>query len=247
MEFGLTGRVALVTGAGSGIGRSIAQMLAAEGTLVYCTDIRRDAAEETAAPADHMTAMTLDVGDRRSIDAAIAAVLAAEGHIDVLVTSAGLLTMGPVMQMKQDDWEQVERVNLRGVLHCIHAVATPMVQRGHGRIINIASVSAFRGGGSLGNVLYGTTKAGVAALTMGFARELGPHGITVNAVAPAVTTTPMTETLLEDDAASIVGRIPLGHLTNPEDTAALATFLASDRAAFINGTIIPVDGGFLTT
>lgn len=247
MEFGLADRVALVTGAGSGIGRSVARMLAAEGALVYCSDIRRDAAEETAKTADHMTAVVLDVGDRRSIEAAVAAVLAAKGHIDVLVTCAGLLKIGPVMQMEQDDWEQVERVNLRGVLHSIHAVATPMVQRGRGRIINIASVSAFRGGGSLGNVLYGATKAGVAALTMGFARELGPRGITVNAVAPAVTVTPMTESRLDEEAVSIVRRIPLGRLGNPEDTAALTTFLASDRAAFINGAVIPVDGGFLTT
>lgn len=247
MELGLSERVALVTGAGSGIGRCVAHALVAEGALVYCADVDHKAAEGTAKTADHMIAMALDVGDRRSVDAGIAAVLAAERRIDVLVTCAGLLKTGSVMEMGQHDWEQVERVNLRGVLHSIHSVAKPMIRRGRGRIINIASVSAFRGGGSLGNVLYGTTKAGVAALTMGFARELGPHGITVNAVAPAVTATPMTEARLREDTTAIIRRIPVGRLADPEDTAAITVFLASDRAAFINGTVIPVDGGLLTT
>jgi 3-oxoacyl-[acyl-carrier protein] reductase len=118
----------------------------------------------------------------------------------------------------------------------------------HGRIINIASISAMRGGGSIGNVLYGTTKAGVVALTMGLARELGPHGITVNAVAPAVVDTAMTRASLnEETRARIAARIPLGRLASLDDVADLCAFLASDRAAFISGATIAVDGGILTT
>jgi 3-oxoacyl-[acyl-carrier protein] reductase len=121
-------------------------------------------------------------------------------------------------------------------------------RRRAGRIINIASVSAMRGGGSLGNTIYGATKASVVALTMGLARELGPLGVTVNAVAPAVADTAMTRAALTDDMRRrIVARIPLGRLAAPSDIADLVTFLASDRAAFITGAVIPVDGGILTT
>jgi len=118
----------------------------------------------------------------------------------------------------------------------------------YGRIINLASVSALRGGGSIGNTLYGATKAGVAALTMGLARELGGDGITVNAIAPAVADTAMTHAALTDEARQkILARIPLGRLASLSDIADLAVFLASDRAGFINGAVIPVDGGILTT
>jgi len=123
-----------------------------------------------------------------------------------------------------------------------------MRQKEFGRIINIASVSAMRGGGSVGNTLYGATKAGVVALTMGLARELGPFGITVNALAPAVVDTPMTRAALTEDARrGILARIPVGRLAQLSDIADVAAFLASERAGFITGATIPVDGGILTT
>ncbi len=247
MQLGLSGRVALVTGAGSGIGRAIAQALAAEGVMVHCADRTPEAAAATVAGHHAMQALAMDVTDPGSVEAGIQGILR-KGALDILVTSAGILKTGPVSAAQPADWDAVERVNLRGVLHCVQAAIRPMAARGHGRIINIASVSAFRGGGALGNVLYGVTKAGVAALTMGLARELGPAGITVNAIAPAVTATAMTAAQLDPDVqAAILRRIPIGRLAAPDDTAALAVFLASDRAAFITGTIIPVDGGFLTT
>src|SRR5262249_52789847 len=143
---------------------------------------------------------------------------------------------------------RVGRVNGGGILMCVEAACPAAPRQRAGRIINIASVSAMRGGGSLGNTIYGATKASVVASTMGLARELGPLGITVNAVAPAVADTAMTRAGLTDDMRRrIVARIPLGRLAALSDIAGLVTFLASDRAAFITGAVIPVDGGILTT
>jgi NAD(P)-dependent dehydrogenase (short-subunit alcohol dehydrogenase family) len=139
-------------------------------------------------------------------------------------------------------------VNLSGVVHCSKAAIPIMTAQRHGRIVNIASISAMRGGGSIGNTLYGASKAGVVALTMGLARELGPYAITANAVAPAVVDTAMTHAALTEDARQrILARIPLGRLATLSDIADLAAFLASARAGFITGTVIPVDGGILTT
>jgi NAD(P)-dependent dehydrogenase (short-subunit alcohol dehydrogenase family) len=139
-------------------------------------------------------------------------------------------------------------VNLTGVANCVREATGPMARQGGGRIINIASISAMRGGGSLGNTLYGTSKAGVVALAMGLARELGPSGITVNSVAPSVADTPMTHSTLSDEVREkIIARIPIGRLATPADIADAVTFLASDRASFINGAVLPVDGGILTT
>ena len=136
----------------------------------------------------------------------------------------------------------------RAVYYCVKAAIPVMTRQRSGHIINIASVSAMRGGGSVGNTLYGATKAGVAAMTMGLAHELGPDGITVNAIAPAIADTAMTHAALTEDARRrILARIPLGRLTSLTDITDLAVFLASDRASFITGAIIPVDGGILTT
>ncbi|MDA8050097.1 MAG: glucose 1-dehydrogenase [Rhodospirillales bacterium] len=251
MRLYLDGRVALVTGAGSGIGRAIALTLAAEGAVVCCGDLNASAAEATVGCAGsdvRMTAITMDVGDPLSVKAALSQVEATYGRLDILVNSAGLLKTGSTMETGEADWRELERVNLAGVLNCACAVIPRMASHRWGRIINVASVAAFRGGGSLGNTLYGATKAAVVALTMGLARELGPAGITVNAIAPAVTLTPMTEPhIASGTRASILQRIPLGRFATPEDSAALVAFLASDCAAFITGTAIPVDGGLLTT
>ncbi len=247
MELNLKDRIAVVTGAASGIGEAIARALAAEGCKLCIVDRDRNAAEKTAASL-RAKSIALDVGDADAVASAFEKIAAKHGHIDILVNAAGLLSTGPVADLPAKEWERVSQVNLAGIVYCVKAAIPAMKQRHSGRIINIASVSAERGGGSVGNTLYAATKAGVVALTKGLARELGPDKITVNAIAPAIVNTAMTHKLLTDEALKrILARIPLGRLASLSDIADLAVFLASDRASFITGATIPVDGGILTT
>jgi len=252
MDLNLKGRVAFVTGGGAGIGETIARALAGEGCTVWLSDRDRDAATRTAAAMarDGLSAhaVTLDVAEAAGVEAAFAGLRGKTGAPEILVNAAGLLSIGRVADLPASEFDRVARVNIDGIINCVKAAVPGMVAARRGRIINIASISAMRGGGSVGNTLYGATKAAVVALTMGLARELGPNGITVNAVAPAILDTAMTHAALTDEARQrILPRIPLGRLATTADVADLTAFLASDRAGFITGTVIPVDGGILTT
>jgi len=252
MDLNLKGRVAVITGGAAGIGEAIARALAAEGCKIFILDRDEGAARKAAASIAESGAQAqpaaASVSDPVALARVFEQVTANDSRLDILVNAAGVLSTGLVTDLPITEWQRVSEINLAGVLYCVKVAIPFMQKKNYGRIINIASVSAMRGGGSVGNTLYGTTKAGVVALTMGLARELGPNGITVNAIAPAIADTAMTHAALTDDAKrKILARIPLGRLASLSDIADLAVFLASDRASFITGAIIPVDGGILTT
>jgi 3-oxoacyl-[acyl-carrier protein] reductase len=236
MHDALKGRVALVTGAARGVGARIAARFAEQGARVYAADIAADAP------------VRMDVTDREAVFSAVRKIQEESGGLDILVNNAGLLANGAFDATAGEAWDRLVAVNLTGLYNCVQAAVPAMRRRGRGAIINIASVSHEKGGGAFGNVWYGTTKAGVVAMTKGLGRELGPLGIRVNAIAPAVVATEMVKSLLTEEVkARIVARIPLGRLAEEDDVARLAVFLASDWSDFITGETIAVDGGFLRT
>jgi NAD(P)-dependent dehydrogenase (short-subunit alcohol dehydrogenase family) len=252
MDLNLKSRVAFVTGGGAGIGEAIAGALAQEGCIVAVADRDGAAAERAAASilrgGCSAHAIAVDVGDNIAVEKAFAAVGGKIGAPHILVNAAGLLSVGAVADLPAGEFDRIARVNVDGIVHCVRAAVPAMRAARSGRIVNIASISAMRGGGSVGNTLYGATKAAVVALTMGLARELGPSRITVNAVAPAIVDTAMTHAaLIEEARQRILARIPLGRFATTADIADLVTFLVSGRASFITGAVIPVDGGILTT
>jgi len=247
MDLNLEGKVALVTGGCSGIGRSIAIALLAEGCEVHAGDINPEGAKDCAEfDSDNAQQLKLDVGDAAAVQRAVDAIIDECGRIDILVNCAGILKTKPLVDSTIADWDDVARVNLSGVYYCSKAVMPGMIARKYGKIVNIASVSAAKGGGQFGNVLYGTTKAGVVAMTQGFARELGPYGINVNAISPGVVDTAMTSALMSAELrAKMIETIPLRRLIDSTEVARLAVFLASDVSEGITGQAIALDAGFL--
>jgi len=230
----LDGRVAVVTGAARGIGAGIADCYEAAGARVHRLDLAG--------------AVRVDITDRAALAAAVARIRAEDGGIDILVNNAGLLASGAYDATSAEAWDRLVAVNLTGVFNCVQAVVPAMRGRAGAAIVNIASVSAEKGGGAIGNVWYGATKAGVVAMTKGLGRELGPQGIRVNAIAPAVLDTDMVRDQLSEEARErILARIPLGRLAQAEDVAQLALFLACGTSSYITGETIAVDGGFLRT
>jgi len=237
--------VALVTGAGRGLGRQIAQTLAGAGAQVACVDVSAETLGQTVAAiqASGGTAMALtcDVTDSQRVNQVIDEVVKTWGGLHILVNNAGITRDNILLRMKDDQWDAVIQVNLRGTFLFTRAGAKPMLKAHGGRIINIASVAGLVG--NPGQANYSASKAGVIGLTRTVARELAGRGITVNAVAPGFIATEMTAGLGEEVLAEVKKQTPLARLGEPQDIADAVLFLASDGASFITGHVLTVDGG----
>jgi NAD(P)-dependent dehydrogenase (short-subunit alcohol dehydrogenase family) len=243
----LLSKVAIITGSGRGIGREMARLFAKEGARVVIADVDRNNAEKTAAEINALgneaIALHVDITSPPQIQRLIEETLRHFSQIDILVNNAGVGSNCPFLTTSLAEWELQLRVNLTGTFLCAQAVAQVMVRQKAGRIVNVASISGQRGG--QGRAAYGASKAGVILLTKVMAVELAPLGINVNALAPGPVVTEMSAgTHTEATRNSYCDRIPLRRYGTEKEIAAAALFLGSDEAAFINGHVLNVDGGF---
>ncbi len=236
-------RVAVVTGGSRGIGRAVVQRLAASGHRVFFNHFDRDdaAQRETEALAPGALGFSVNVADAAAVKSFFEAVEKEAGRLDVLVNNAGITRDGFLVRMKEEDWDAVVDVDLKGVFLCMKSAARIMMKRHWGRIVNVASVVGQAGNAAQAN--YAAAKAGVIGLTRAAARELAPRFITVNAVAPGFIETDMTAALPENARDSIVAQTPLKRMGTAFEVAAAVEFLAGDDAAFITGQVLSVNGG----
>ena len=240
--------VALVTGAGSGIGQAVAVRLARLGARVVITDVSDKGIDETlaliATAGGIAIGQRLDVTDPASVDAAFDAADAWDKPVDILVNNAGIATLHSFLDYPVGDWLKLMAVNVTGSLLCAQRAGRSMVKQGYGRIVNIASVSGFRAG--VGRTAYGTSKAALIGLTRQIALELAPHGVTANAVAPGAIATPLTQaTYTEETVASILSMVPSRRMGGTSDIASAVAYLASRDAGYVNGEVLVVDGGYM--
>jgi 3-oxoacyl-[acyl-carrier protein] reductase len=243
----LANQIAVVTGAGRGIGRAITLRFAAEGADVVCVSRTVENSEKVAAEVQatgrQAWAIAVDVGDAAAVAAAGEQILAAAGRVDILVNNAGITRDGLAMRMSEADWDAVLDTNLKGAFLFTKALVRGMIKQRSGRIINLASVIGLMG--NAGQCNYAASKAGLIGLTMSLARELASRGITVNALAPGFIETDMTAALNAALREELLKRIPLGSFGQPDDIAAAALFLASPGARYITGQVLTVDGGMV--
>jgi len=255
----LSGRVAIVTGAGVGIGKAVALELARAGAHVVAVEIDaalgKAAAESAAALGPRSLAIEADVGDLASIDRMVERTVATFGRIDILVNNAGVTRRAYIMDLTEADWDRIMRVNAKGVFFCLQRVAREMIPRKSGTIINIASIAG-KGYAGTSNAIYAASKGSVISLTRTAAQQLARHNINVNAICPGTTVTALSEANValraREEGVSVDemkrrrnSAIPLGRPNDPEDVAALAVFLASPGARNITGQSVNVDGGII--
>ena len=243
------GRVALVTGAGRGIGKAIALAFAAEKAHVVINDIcSRDELEKVADDISVLEVQSMaiqaDVSQSQQVEAMFGQIEKTFQKLDILVNNAGTIRRGTIETVTEEDWDQVISVNLKGTFNCCKAAVAIMKRQRMGKIINVSSIA-----GKMGDITsapgYGPSKAAIDALTKTLARQLAQYGINVNAVAPHAIETEMSAQWSEEKRKSIIEAIPLKRLGTPEDVAQAVLFLASDKASFITGEILDVNGGFL--
>ena len=241
-------QVAVVTGAGRGIGHAIALRLAREGARVASVsrteaNAQKTAQEINALRANAAKAYAVDVADHSAVQKIGAAILEEFGRIDILVNNAGVTRDGLSMRMAVEDWDTVLNTNLKGAFNFVQALMRAMIKKRSGRIINISSVIGLIG--NAGQANYASSKAGLIGLTKSLARELASRGITVNAIAPGLIETDMTGVLSDEVRQSILQKVPLGRLGQPDDIAAAVAYLASAEASYVTGQVLTVDGGMV--
>lgn len=247
-----TGRAAVVTGGGKGMGEAIARQLARDGFAVAILDMDAEnaqrVADEIVAEGHRAIAVTVDVSDRASVNAAMAQVRDAFGPILVLVNNAGISGYRPFMKITDDEWDRIFKINLNSAFYCTQAVVPDMTEAGWGRIVNISSSSAQTGTECMAH--YASTKAAMIGMTKCLALELGPSGITVNTVPPGSIMTPMMREAADKgrlgDVEALAARLPVRRLGEPEDIAGAVGYLCSDAAGYVTGQIIGVNGGRVT-
>lgn len=242
----LTDRVALVTGASRGIGRQTALTLAENGAKVIVNyNGNREKAEEVVSliqeKGGQASVCGFDVSDYEATGSNMAAIIKEYGRLDILVNNAGVTKDGLLLKMSEADYDAVIDTNLKGTFNCIRHAARQMVKQRYGRIVNLSSVVGVYGNG--GQVNYSASKAGIIGITKSVAKELGSRGITVNAVAPGFIVTEMTDAMTDEAKQQVADRIAMKRLGSTQDVADMIAFLASDKAAYVTGQVICVDGG----
>jgi 3-oxoacyl-[acyl-carrier protein] reductase len=244
----LEGRVALVTGAGRGIGRAITEELARRGADIALADRLLDVTEQTAREVAETTgrqtiALPVDVSNLESAKEMVDKAIERFGKIDILVNNAGITRDNLIMRMDEADWDAVININLKGAWNCSKAVIRPMMKARYGRIVNISSVSGLAG--QAGQTNYSASKAGLIGLTKALAREVASRQITVNAVAPGFVPTALTVDLPQELKEAMLKITPLGRMGKPEEIAYAVAFFASEEAGYITGQVLSVDGGMM--
>jgi 3-oxoacyl-[acyl-carrier protein] reductase len=249
VKFDFKGKNVLVTGAAQGIGRAIALSFAACGANVAIIDMNVQGAQETRSLIEKegggSVVIRADVSNIDMVKEAVEKVVSLWGSVDILINNAGIVSPKPFLETTQQEWDKITAVNLKGVYNTCFTVLPGMIEQKYGKIINVASIAGKTGGGFFGNTLYGTSKAGVIALTKGIAREAGPHGINVNAICPGPIETQMLADCPEETRERILSGVPLRKFGEPQDIANMAIFLASDLASHVTGEITDVDGGIM--
>ena len=242
----LKDKKAIVTGAGQGIGRSISLKMAQEGADVVIAEMNADTGVQTAKEVEVLGRRALffsvDVANQKQVQGMVDQVLKAWKRIDILVNNAGFDRPGSLLKVKEEDWEAVLGVHLKGTLNCIQAVAPHMIENSYGKILNLSSVWGKRG--AVSEISYSSAKAGIIGLTKSVARELGRYQINVNAILPGLILTPTIAKMAEKYQNMIIENTPLKRMGKPEEVANVAAFLASDEASFVTGALVEVSGGW---